>query len=143
MLNEVNLNDNNILNDIQSIFCDVYKQKNELMETITSNPYVKLCTYTVDKNIVAIIQYQDIYDRFELDNIYVLKEFRNKGVASKLLEYMITEGKSKNILNITLEVRKDNINAINLYKKYGFIEKAIRLNYYKDCDGILMEKEMM
>lgn len=143
MLNEITIDNIEGLKNVQSIFCDIYKQKNELIMTMTSNPYVKVCTYSVDKNLVAFIQYQDIYDRFELDNIFVLKEYRNKGIASLLLEYMINEGNNKSISNITLEVREDNISAINLYEKYGFVKKAIRPNYYKDCDGILMEKEMM
>ena len=143
MLSELIIDNINEIKCIQNIFCDVYKQKNELITTITSNPYVKVCTYSVDKKVVAILQYQDIYDRFELDNIFVLKEYRNKGIASILLEYMIELGKKKHISNITLEVREDNIGAINLYKKYGFVEKAIRENYYKNCNGILMEKEMM
>jgi ribosomal protein S18 acetylase RimI-like enzyme len=42
--------------------------------------------------------------------------------------------------NITLEVRKDNYPAIHVYKSLGFVEKAIRKNYYKGIDGILMER---
>lgn len=143
MLKEVTIDNINEVEEIQNIFCDVYKQKNELITTMTANPYVKICTYSVDNNVVAFIQYQDIYDRYELDNIYVLEIYRNKGIASILLDYMIEKGKNKEITNITLEVRKDNIKAINLYKKYGFIEKALRPNYYNDCDAILMEKEMI
>lgn len=143
MLREIVVDNKKELENIQNIFSDVFKQKNELIDTFSSNPYVKLYTYSVDKNIVAFIQYEDIYDRFELDNIYVLKEYRNRGIASSLMEHMINEGKKQNIINITLEVREDNVNAINLYKKYGFTEKAIRNNYYENCNGILMEKEMM
>lgn len=143
MLNEVVVDNKVELNNIQNIFCDVFKQKNELINTLSSNPYAKLYTYSVNKKVVAFIQYEDIYDRFELDNIYVLKEYRNQGIASILMEFMISEGKKKNIINITLEVREDNTDAINLYKKYGFEQKAIRNNYYENCNGILMEKEMM
>lgn len=143
MLREIVVDNKKELENLQNIFSDVFKQKNELIDTFSSNPYVKLYTYSVDKNIVAFIQYEDIYDRFELDNIYVLKEYRNRGIASSLMEHMINEGKKQDIINITLEVREDNVNAINLYKKYGFTEKAIRNNYYENCNGILMEKEMM
>ena len=143
MLKEVVVDNKIEIDNIQNIFSDVFKQKNELIDTFSSNPYVKLYTYSVDNQVVAFIQYEDIYDRFELDNIYVLKEYRNKGIASIMMDFMINEGKKKNVINITLEVREDNINAINLYKKYGFVEKAIRNNYYQNCNGILMEKEMM
>jgi len=143
MIREV-LVDNKIeLENIQNIFYDVFKQKNELINTFHSNPYVKLYTYSVNENVAAFIQYEEIYDRFELDNIFVLDKYRNNGIASILIELMINEGKKKNITNITLEVREDNYRAINLYNKYGFVKKAVRSNYYGDCKGILMEKEMM
>ena len=143
MLNIVDFDNLELIEVVQNTFCDVYKQKNELITTIQSNPYVKICTYSVDKKIVGMIEYQDIYDRFELNNIFVLQEYRNSGIASSLMEYMINQGKNKNINNITLEVREDNISAIKLYEKYGFIKKAIRTNYYGNCNGILMEKEMI
>lgn len=143
MLKEIGIDNKIEIQNIQNIFCDVFRQKDELINTLESNPYVKLYTYSVDKNIVAFIQYEDIYDRFELDNIYVLAEYRKKGIASILIEFMINDGKNKKITNITLEVREDNVKAINLYKKYGFVEKATRNNYYDNCNGILMEKEMM
>ncbi len=129
--------------ELETTFSEVFKQKNELINTLLSNPYVKVYTYSVDKKVVGFIQYEDIYDRYELDNIFVLEKYRRKKIGSLMLEFMINEAKKNKVLNITLEVRKDNAKAISLYKKYGFIEKAIRNKYYGDCDGILMEKEMM
>ena len=43
--------------------------------------------------------------------------------------------------DITLEVKKDNISAIKLYEKNGFIKKAIRRGYYNGVDGILYERK--
>ena len=64
------------------------------------------------------------------------EEERRKGIASKLMEYLI-----KNNLSITLEVKKTNISAINLYKKYGFYEVGNRKDYYKNPteNAILMD----
>ena len=42
--------------------------------------------------------------------------------------------------SITLEVNKNNIPALNLYKKFEFKEVAIRKGYYQGIDGILMER---
>jgi ribosomal-protein-alanine N-acetyltransferase len=41
---------------------------------------------------------------------------------------------------MTLEVRKSNIVAQNLYKKYGFVEYGIRPRYYADNneDAVIM-----
>lgn len=96
--------------------------------------------YKEKDSVVGFLNYDLIYDRIEIDYIYVNPEYRKQGIASKLFDYMVEN--SKNIKNITLEVRKSNINAINFYKKHGFEEVAIRENYYGSEDGILMVKEM-
>lgn len=143
MIISVNLDEIELINKIQNTFCDVYKQKNELINELKQNPYTKLYIYVEKDNIIGLLHLNDIYDRYEINNIYVLEGYRNKGIASKLIEHIIELGNSNKIVNITLEVRKNNYNAIKLYKKYNFEEKAIRKGYYNGIDGILMEKEMM
>ena len=143
MINQVTIDNIDGVKELQSIFNVVFKQKDELMRTLTANPYVKMYTYSVNEKVVGFIEYSRIYDRYELDNMYVLEEYRNKGIASCLISFMIEMAQKDNIKNITLEVRIDNNIALTLYEKYGFVKKAIRHNYYGDCDGILMEKEMM
>ena len=96
--------------------------------------------YEEKDSVVGFLNYDLIYDRIEIDYIYVNPEYRKQGIASKLFKYMVEN--KKNIQNITLEVRKSNINAINFYKKHGFEEAATRENYYGSEDGILMVKEM-
>ena len=108
-----------------------------------NNPYTKYLFYFIDDKVVAYLVYEDIYDRFEIDFIFVDVAYRCKGIASELLIKLLSIGKALNIINITLEVRKDNNAAISLYSKYGFIPRAVRSNYYNGIDGILMEKEMM
>ena len=55
----------------------------------------------------------------------------------------------ENILNIYpnceqlfLEVRVDNLPAINLYNKLGFREINRRKNYYGDVDALVMERNI-
>ena len=143
MIISVNFDDINLINKIQNTFYDVYKQKNELINEFKHNPYTKLYIYVEKDNIIGLLHLNEIYDRYEINNIYVLEGYRDKGIASKLIEYIIELGKNNKIVNITLEVRKNNYNAIKLYKKYNFEDKAIRKGYYNGIDGILMEKEMM
>lgn len=143
MIISVKIDNDFLINEIQNKFNDVYKQKDELKNEFINNPYTKVLAYMEENTLLGFIHINDIYDRYEINNIYVLEKCRNKGIASKLMENVIASGKNSKIINITLEVREDNIKAINLYKKYGFIEKAIRKNYYNGIDGILMEKEMM
>ena len=59
------------------------------------------------------------------------------------MSFLISIAIDRHVINITLEVRKSNEIARNLYKKFGFREVAIRKFYYGDEDGILMEKQVM
>lgn len=115
----------------------------DILKEEKTNPYLKYYFYVGNNKILGYITYLDIYDRFEISNIYVLREFRGNGIASKMLQFVIDEGLNKKINNITLEVNSKNTSAIALYHKYGFKEVAIRSGYYSGTDGILMEKEMI
>ena len=100
---------------------------------MSNNPYRKYLLYDDS----AILVYSEIYDRLEIDYIYVLEEFRNQKIASKLLEYLF----NKYNFTCSLEVRCDNMSAINLYKKFGFEIVTVRKNYYQDIDGYLMYRK--
>ena len=143
MIINVNFDNNELIEQIESKFNDVYVQKNELKNEFLSNPYTKIYAFMEDSVIIGIIHINDIYDRIEINNIFVLKEYRNMKIADQLMKKVIEEANANKKINITLEFRQDNIPEINLYKKHGFVEKAIRKGYYKGTDGILMEKEMM
>lgn len=81
-------------------------------------------------------------DEAHITNIAIHPEYREQGFGSILLEDMISTAKKNGIRDMTLEVRVNNINAISLYKKFGFNEVAIRKGYYQDTgeDAIIMWK---
>lgn len=103
------------------------------------NPFLVNYVYLVDSIPVGLISYSLIYDRIELEYIWVKDDFRGKGIASKLMDKMLEE----KVSNITLEVNITNECALNLYKKYGFKVASVRSNYYGDDDAYLMIREMM
>ena len=103
------------------------------------NPFLKNYVYLENNEPIGLISYSLIYDRIELEYIWVSFEHRKKGIASKLMDKMIEE----KVNNITLEVRTTNEGAINLYKKYNFKVVSTRKNYYGNEDAYLMIREMM
>ena len=111
----------------------------ELNKESFNNDFLKALVYE-DDFIKGILVYQYLYDRLEIDYIIVDGNYRNMGIATKLLNTL--EKSYKNIDNITLEVRESNKSAINFYLKNGFKEVTKRKNYYKDEDGILMIKNL-
>lgn len=107
------------------------------------NPFEKNIEYVIDGKVVGFLKYSLIYDRIEIDNIFVEEDYRNRSIATKLMSRLISIAIENKAFNITLEVRVSNEIAIKLYKKFGFIEVATRRFYYGDEDAILMEKKVM
>lgn len=107
---------------------------------LLNSPYLVNYVYVVNDIPVGLISYSIIYDRIELDYLWVKCDYRKKGIASLLLKYMFD---TPNVINFTLEVSVDNIGAINLYKKYGFKIASVRKNYYGNKDAYLMIREMI
>lgn len=113
------------------------------IDVTSGNPFARRIEYFIDDTSVAYLEYSLIYDRMELDNIMVYDDYRNQGIATKLLAHLISLAIDYRVVNITLEVRISNEIARHLYKKFGFREVALRKYYYGDEDGILMEKQVM
>ena len=123
----------NNINELNNSFLN----KEEVLNDLENNPFGKYLIYKEKDEVIAYIYYSDIYERAEINQIEVNFIHRNCGKGSKILEEFIKTVDK----DITLEVNKENIPAIKLYKKYGFIEKAIRKGYYNGTDGILMERK--
>lgn len=101
------------------------------------NPNETIFIYKENNSIKGFIHIQNGLDIIDLLNIMVKPEYRNQGIGSVLLKYIIDNKQDKKIM---LEVRSKNINAIKLYQKYDFKIINIRKNYYKDDDAIIMER---
>ena len=108
----------------------------------STNPYLKIITYVEKDKIIGFLLYSLIYDRIEIEQFEVITKERRKGIGDKLLKYLIEKYQDTDIKNITLEVKEDNIVAINLYKKYGFKNVSTREKYYDGINGLLMEKTL-
>ena len=119
------------------IINDSFIDKDYLLNEFNNNPFIKVLLLIEDNKVIGYLYYSDIYDRVEINQIEINSFHRNCGNGKKLMEYMIQNVDK----NITLEVKKDNIPAINLYKRNGFVEVAIRKGYYQGTDGILMERK--
>ncbi len=110
--------------------------------------YIKNQRVIVAENeniIVGYVLFNQILDEAEIYKIVVSKNFRNKQIAFKIVEFLLDELKKNDVKKIFLEVRKSNIPAISLYKKCGFINIREIIDYYTNPkeDGIMMLKEVV
>ena len=73
----------------------------------------------------------------------VSKNYTQKGIGSALIKNFIIKMQSSNIKIINLEVRTNNKNAIDFYKKHGFEikEKIKRFYQYKE-DAFIMRRTL-
>lgn len=93
--------------------------------------------------LIGFLIYRNIGGDFEIIQLALNKAYQRQGLASMMIDYMIQDAQSSHIEFIYLEVEKDNLPALNLYKKYGFEAIHQRKNYYgQGQNAIVMRKEM-
>jgi len=56
----------------------------------------------------------------ELDNMFVLKEFRGKGIGTKLISSFLDWCKHSKYDRVCVSASAQNTNAIKFYRKFGF-----------------------
>jgi ribosomal protein S18 acetylase RimI-like enzyme len=71
--------------------------------------------------------YRNMPKTAELDNMFILKEFRNKGAGTKLYDEFLKWCKSKNVEIIRVQASSLNKKAINFYRKNGFKDYILLL----------------
>lgn len=112
------------------------------VDLFKQSPFSLIMIYELENEIVGFINYSIIYDRAELDYIYVDKEYRGKKIASELLQFCLDDVTTSGCTNITLEVNENNTMGIGLYKKFGFQQVAKRSRYYHGVDALLMVRDL-
>lgn len=121
------------IEELENTFFD----KEELISEFDNNPFAKVLALKEEDVVIGYIYYSDIYDRLEINQFEINKEYRNQGKGKYLIQYLIDKEKK----DITLEVKQDNYSAIKVYEAKGFIQKAVRKGYYNGIDGLLMERK--
>lgn len=131
MIKEVE--DINLINEFLSNFKTNIREK---------GIFSKYAFYYLGDKPIGFINYDIMYERAELNYIFINEKFRNNNYASLLVKYMENDCYKSKCINISLEVENNNLAALNLYKKFGFKKVAVRKMYYENSDGILMVKEL-
>lgn len=111
---------------------------------ITKNMLAKYVVAEIQGKVVGYGGIWLIIDEGHVTNIAVHEKYRGLGVGNKIMEGLIDICRDRNIVAMTLEVRKTNEVAKSLYDKYGFKEYGIRPGYYSDNneDAIIMWKRV-
>jgi len=79
----------------------------------------------------------------DINTIAIAPAHQRKGLGSKLLNWLMETAKELGVRQLFLDVRADNLAAIEMYKATGFERIDIRRNYYDhSVDAHVMRKKL-
>jgi len=81
-----------------------------------------------------------LVDEAHVTTVAVDPEFRQRGIARRLMEELLREAARRGMTCCTLEVRAGNVAALALYESMAFVRAALRKGYYPDNreDAVVM-----
>jgi ribosomal-protein-alanine N-acetyltransferase len=86
-----------------------------------------------------------VLDELHINNLAVLPAYRRAGIGSALLTHALDEGARLGARRATLEVRRSNEAARQLYERFGFSVVGVRHGYYNNPveDALVLWREDM
>lgn len=97
-----------------------------------------------DEVTLGFIVYWLVHDELHVLNIATALEARRGGVGRALMVEAHDAGRARGARIATLEVRRSNTPAIELYRALGYRQVGVRPNYYADEgeDAIVMDLDL-
>ena len=140
MIKKLTSDDTDYIEQIFNLEKEIFKSSafnKSYLDTLIKGDNSFIYVYLIDDKVSGYLMILDSIDVYEILAIATIEEYRNKGIAQKLLNKI-------KIKNIFLEVRESNQTAINFYKKNKFKEISIRKNYYSKPteNAIIMKLEV-
>lgn len=135
MDNELNIrraNENDIdsIIDVEKLSFSVPWSREAFEKEILSNTLAYYYVVELDEKVVGYAGMWIILDEVHLTNVAIIPKVRGLKFGELLMRYVMGTAKMYNADRMTLEVRKSNAVAKNLYKKLNFEEQGIRKDYY-------------
>ena len=102
-----------------------------------------LIVYQSDK-VVGYCLYQALFEQAEILRIGTHPDYQRQGIASQLFKVLNKGLQDNKVESLLLEVRADNLPAIALYERQGFIVIHQRKGYYSQpnqpaIDALIMQ----
>ena len=96
------------------------------------NAGVSYCYLARDpqRRAVGFCSFWRVLDELHINNLAVLPDLRRAGIGSQLLDFVLKKGIELGARRATLEVRRSNEAARQLYERFGFVVAGVRAAYY-------------
>ena len=99
---------------------------------VNENDFAHYFIIKTDEKVIGYVGLWLVLEDAQVTNIAIAPEFRGYGIGEQLfgfaLQFLLKQGAKQ----LSLEVRKSNEVAQNLYKKFGLQKGGVRKNYYPD-----------
>lgn len=111
---------------------------------LTRNRYARYFVLEKNREIIGYLGFWHKGASFHITNIAITEKYRRKGYGRKLLKFIEKIAATPTIKKISLEVRRSNCIAQDMYKKYGYKVIRVLKNYYQEEkeDALVMEKKL-
>lgn len=118
--------------------------KEDYLYEIYENTFSFNFVLEIDDIIVGYVGVWIMYEQSQITTIGIDNQYQRQGYAKTLMDEIIQFAVEEGCEVMSLEVRVSNQPAISLYEKCGFVNQAIRKNYYQDNheDAYLMVKRL-
>jgi ribosomal-protein-alanine N-acetyltransferase len=83
-------------------------------------------------SVVAYCACWKVFDELHINSLAVEESLRRRGLARRLLHFVILDAHASGARSATLEVRQSNHAARLLYEGLGFRVEGVRRDYYQD-----------
>ncbi len=127
----------------KSSFAEPYSREIFEDELVLDVAHIQLLQ--IGETIAGFVDYWLVRNEIHLINIAVDPVFRKRGMGAFLMHHLEEVGERNKVEKIFLDVRKSNLEAIQLYEKFGYKTVRIRKKYYPDNqeDALVMVKELL
>lgn len=130
------------INELEKLCFSLPWSRQALISQLPDDMHMFIAAIGDDGQVLGYVGMMYVLDEGYISNVAVSPEHRRLGIADALINALIDRANEKDLSFVTLEVRKSNVPAIELYIKNGFSEVGQRKNYYTKPteDAILMTR---
>ena len=121
----------------------VHPWERKAIESLITDENKKCLVAIADGKIASYVGAESVLDESNIGNIVTYKDFRGKGIGTVLFKELLAGLKADGIVKVFLEVEHDNVPALRLYEKLGFVKYGHRRDYYgAGKDAVLMSLDL-
>jgi putative acetyltransferase len=136
-----------LLAESDAYYVNLYPAESNHLENSDDlkKPNVLFVGCRVDGELVAsgaakIVQDNDSYA--EIKRVFVVNDYRGKGLSSKVMRFLETELQGRGVSLFRLETGVKQPEALGLYRKLGYLERGPFGSYRADPYSVFMEKQV-